>query len=137
MRQYNAVKDNPEQLAEYRIWNRQYQKARRESLKKEGGKRYENFRDSDRRNATKWALTKRTAVYEYLSWVVCEICGEKYHPLIYDFHHIDPNIKIKDISILVATGSIESLWKEMNKCAVLCSNCHRALHKGLVEHEFY
>lgn len=58
----------------------------------------------------------------------CSICGES-HPACLDFHHLDPNIKEFNIGIIVrSTYSIKKIIKEINKCIILCSNCHRKLH---------
>ncbi len=58
----------------------------------------------------------------------CIKCGEK-HPAALDFHHRDPSKK--EITI---NGMLEGKYGpakidiEMQKCDVLCSNCHRKLH---------
>lgn len=57
----------------------------------------------------------------------CEKCGDD-RWWVLDFHHIDPNEKDTDVSILVRNGNKERLKIEMNKCMVLCANCHRDLH---------
>lgn len=65
---------------------------------------------------------------EYKSLLFCELCGEN-HPACLDFHHRSDEEKIKDISLMVThCYSIENILKEINKCTVLCSNCHRKLH---------
>lgn len=46
-----------------------------------------------------------------------------------DFHHINNNDKDFNIALAVNHGvSIETLKKEIDKCIILCSNCHRKLH---------
>jgi len=46
-----------------------------------------------------------------------------------DFHHIDDKDKDFNIGLAVNRGvSIETLQKEIDKCEILCSNCHRKLH---------
>ena len=56
----------------------------------------------------------------------CSVCGI-YHPAILDFHHLDPNSK--DFSIAKSrTKSQKRFIRELDKCVVLCSNCHRVLH---------
>jgi predicted HNH restriction endonuclease len=30
-------------------------------------------------------------------------------------------------------NSIDSIIKEIDKCLVICSNCHRKLHAGLIQ----
>lgn len=68
---------------------------------------------------------KRQAV-EYLGRVCtdCKIQDENY--AIYDFHHISGE---KDFTISKANGkSFTSIKKELDKCILLCSNCHRKRH---------
>lgn len=60
----------------------------------------------------------------------CLICGER-EPVCLDFHHMDPSKKEFNLSKLLR--SQEKLANEVAKCVVLCSNCHRKLHKGLVQ----
>lgn len=54
----------------------------------------------------------------------CAHCGEA-HPATLDFHHIDP--AEKEITVSQATSKKQVLV-EIQKCIVLCSNCHRKLH---------
>lgn len=54
----------------------------------------------------------------------CTHCGED-HPAVLDFHHTDPNEKEIEIS---AAKSKKQVLREIQKCVVLCSNCHRKLH---------
>lgn len=64
---------------------------------------------------------------EFKSTLKCEICTEN-HISCLEFHHLDP--KKKEFSIGVSVGSLskERVLKEIEKCKVLCSNCHRKLH---------
>lgn len=55
----------------------------------------------------------------------CEKCGYDKHPSALHFHHKDSSEKEKAVSILANQGySIEKIDKEIEKCIVLCSNCH-------------
>lgn len=49
-----------------------------------------------------------------------------------DLHHPDPTEKEKNPSDLVG-GSWKKLMEEAEKCIVVCSNCHRKLHAGLIK----
>ena len=61
----------------------------------------------------------------------CSICNESDISCL-DFHHLNSNIKEIAPTNLVNYG-LESLIKELNKCIVLCSNCHRKLHAGKIK----
>ncbi len=56
----------------------------------------------------------------------CELCGES-RAVCLDFHHRDPDSKSFGLGEGSAYG-IETLKKEIKKCMVICSNCHRVLH---------
>lgn len=58
----------------------------------------------------------------------CQDC--KYDNLMYvdvfDFHHLEPNEK--DFTIAKSRKSFESIKNELDKCVLLCANCHRIRH---------
>ncbi len=61
----------------------------------------------------------------------CNSCGGIFPDCVYDLHHTDPNKKDSLISRLIPCFSKEKeLFKEVKKCKLLCSNCHRILHYG-------
>lgn len=56
---------------------------------------------------------------------ICVDCKQPYPPCVLDFDHVDGEKEI-EISILVNSGcSVEKLLKEIKKCEIRCSNCHR------------
>jgi hypothetical protein len=64
----------------------------------------------------------------------CSICGYNKCPSAMDFHHVDPKTKEYEISSLIRSKSNdEILLKELDKCILLCSNCHREYHAGYTE----
>ena len=54
----------------------------------------------------------------------CEICGYNKHAVALDFDHINRETKFKSVSQMF-TCSWERIQKEIDKCRVLCANCHR------------
>jgi predicted DNA-binding protein YlxM (UPF0122 family) len=55
----------------------------------------------------------------------------------YEFHHLDPTKKDFNLSSLnVAKIFIEKVLKELEKCILLCSNCHRERHKTIKTDKF-
>lgn len=60
----------------------------------------------------------------------CKVCGER-EPVVLDFHHLDPKSKDREVPHLIGY-SIERLRQEIRKCVVLCANCHRKVHAGLL-----
>lgn len=57
----------------------------------------------------------------------CEVCGYNRCLGSLDFHHIDPKLKDKDF-IKMKSWSIEKYKMELDKCRLLCKNCHGELH---------
>lgn len=53
----------------------------------------------------------------------CADCGNTYHPVCMDFDHRDPSKKVSDIAKLRHNKKI--LSEEIEKCDIVCSNCHR------------
>lgn len=56
----------------------------------------------------------------------CFDCNQTFPDCVFDFHHLDP--AVKDIQISLIRSISEKLWKELEKCVMLCSNCHRIRH---------
>ena len=57
----------------------------------------------------------------------CVDCKGEFHPAAFDFHHLDPATKDVGVKQLL-TYTPERLYKELDKCVLLCSNCHRIRH---------
>jgi hypothetical protein len=58
----------------------------------------------------------------------CLYCPEN-HPACLDFHHRKGTIKVSEIGTMVSFAwSKEKILLEIEKCDLLCSNCHRKLH---------
>ena len=58
----------------------------------------------------------------------CEICGYSKYVGALEFHHIDPSLKDFSISGSGYTRSFEKMKPELDKCRMLCANCHREIH---------
>ena len=56
----------------------------------------------------------------------CVKCGDK-REYVLDFHHKDPNEKEFTIG-RTGTRMTMALQNEIDKCVVLCANCHREFH---------
>lgn len=97
--------------------------------KKQYQRKYYQKNKKDYINRAKKAQTRlRKWFAEYKAKLVCEFCGES-HVACLDFHHINSKEKLYPISILVARGyNKEKILVEIEKCKVLCANCHRKLH---------
>lgn len=67
---------------------------------------------------------------ELKSKLECSLCPES-HPACLTFHHTDPTTKETEVAQAVAWHwSKERILKEIEKCIVLCFNCHAKHHFG-------
>ena len=62
----------------------------------------------------------------------CVLCGYKRCRRALHFHHINPHEKETNISNLT---NINQIKLELEKCILLCSNCHCEVHEGFVDLE--
>ena len=58
----------------------------------------------------------------------CEICGYSRYVGALDFHHLDEKSKEFDLWTRGLTRSWERIQKEIQKCVLVCANCHREIH---------
>ncbi|MEP6924664.1 MAG: HNH endonuclease signature motif containing protein [Pyrinomonadaceae bacterium] len=63
----------------------------------------------------------------------CQICGYKRCIEALEFHHLDPKQKSFGISSKGYARSWEKVKQEIEKCALLCANCHREFHAGMLQ----
>jgi hypothetical protein len=61
----------------------------------------------------------------------CELCGYDKCARALQFHHTDPNEKEFGIAAKGHTKSFEKIKIELDKCMLLCSNCHAEEHDRL------
>lgn len=59
----------------------------------------------------------------------CEKCSGVFHPAAFEFHHRDPSQKDRDPSKMTSLSK-KRLFAELDKCDLLCANCHRIAHHG-------
>ncbi len=85
-----------------------------------------NRRNKIRINAINQNKRARDFIINYKKSSKCKKCNDS-RWYVLDFHHLRD--KDRTVSELARRGaSICTLKKEIGKCEVLCSNCHRELH---------
>lgn len=63
----------------------------------------------------------------------CCICDyNTYHGAL-EFHHVDSKTKIKAISEYSYLTDLDEIIKEVDKCLLVCANCHREIHGGFID----
>ena len=63
----------------------------------------------------------------------CQVCGYERCIEALGFHHLDPTQKDFGISHKGYTRSWEKVKEEVEKCILLCANCHREAHAGKLQ----
>lgn len=63
----------------------------------------------------------------------CAVCGYKKCQRALSFHHKNPNQKDFGLSVRGLTRSWEKIKAEIDKCILLCANCHMEVHDGVTQ----
>lgn len=78
---------------------------------------------------------KRKQIWVDLKGGCCQVCGYDKYLGALEFHHNNPEEKDKDFYDLIRLSSPKVL-EELDKCLLVCVNCHREIHGGLHQHLF-
>lgn len=75
--------------------------------------------------AERWVRIKKEAV----EWMggACQDCKGRFHYSVYEFHHLDPQEKEMTWTKMRLTSKAKRV-AELEKCVMLCANCHRLRH---------
>ena len=63
----------------------------------------------------------------------CQICGYQKSQRALTFHHLDPKKKSFGLAHKGITRSWEKTRDELDKCVLLCMNCHMEVHDGITQ----
>lgn len=91
--------------------------------------KHSNARDRQRnrasyRDAKKTSQRELREIVKKAKDVPCIDCGKTYPPYVMDFDH-RRGVKVAKVSALVYANSVRLLLEEIEKCDVVCANCHR------------
>ncbi len=75
-------------------------------------------------------LSAKVQAVEYLG-SSCNNCGYDRCIQALEFHHLDPTQKDFQLSNSFRIGTLKDHKEELDKCVLLCSNCHREEHYRL------
>ena len=62
----------------------------------------------------------------------CLACGFSRYAGALDFHHLDPKRKDTGIAKLARSPLTDKVRQELDKCVLLCANCHRMVHGNVI-----
>ena len=90
--------------------------------------RTEDQRLAQREREKQFRNDRKEEAIQYLGGK-CKQCEGIFPPYVYDFHHKDPAEKEGNPSHFL--NKRDDRWKiELDKCILLCANCHRIAHYG-------
>ena len=79
-------------------------------------------------------IRNREFIKEYKKDKKCEVCGYNKFPRILSFHHKNRVKKDKGVNFLMKSlKNLDVIKKEIDKCILLCPNCHNELHLKEIE----
>ncbi len=84
-----------------------------------------NIRNNERR------IKHLNLINEYKKNLSCVKCGEQEN-ICLEFHHLNPEKKEFTIGSAVSR-SWDVIEKELQKCVILCSNCHKKVHAKILD----
>jgi len=61
----------------------------------------------------------------------CQLCSYNKCTRALEFHHLDPAEKDFSLSATGTTKSWIRIKAEIEKCILVCANCHREIHAGI------
>lgn len=99
-----------------------------ETVKKYVEKKKKEKKYSNSESVILWRKRVKQKLIDYKGGK-CEFCGYNKCIKALQFHHLNP--KEKDFSIAGMSLSFEKLKKEVDKCILVCSNCHAEIHDGI------
>jgi hypothetical protein len=99
--------------------------------------RKEYFKEDYERNKSLYLNKNKQRRFNWKNWISdlklkCEKCSED-NTWCLEFHHKNKEKKDFSISNIIGSQSFSERWKkvvldEINKCSILCANCHRKEH---------
>lgn len=123
---YKIWNSKPENKKRRSEWHKTYFQKNKESYRLRSLKSYHKDIHKSRRVTNLRRKEHKMAAIKLLG-DRCHRCHVKYDTIsVYDFHHVNGTKEASLHRILL--GSWSAIEKELTKCILLCSNCHRIVH---------
>jgi hypothetical protein len=121
MREYLNDPDHPERLEKKKRRDREYYLKNREKKLADVKEWYEDNKESVSKRMKGYRAEIREMV-RVAKAVPCADCGNSFPQAAMEFHHLDPSQKSGEVCNQSTPNAAQ---KEMDKCIVVCANCHR------------
>jgi hypothetical protein len=121
------IKMNPQKKYYHKnsdYWKKQFKKYHIKNRKSILQKHKQNYHKHGRKYYNMRHRIFKARAVEYKGGK-CSMCGYNKFIGSLDFHHVLPHKKEKSLAI---TSNWIKMKKELDKCILLCSNCHREVH---------
>ncbi len=105
---------------------------RQKQYRIENGLQKSRQTDEEKKKSVNKIRVERKKYYvDYLGGK-CLICGYNKYEGALHCHHVNPEFKDKALKLSGNCSSLERAKKELDKCVLLCSNCHSEVHAGII-----
>ena len=124
-------KNREKLLAKQREYGKEHYKKNKETVDQKHRDYYKKNREKRiAHNNKRYAEMKQEFFLTYKKGKSCTSCGYNEHPEILQFHHKNKREKEFTIGNISATNRKDKalIKKEIEKCILLCPNCHFLLH---------
>lgn len=138
---------HPEYREKRALRNKLWREKNKESIREKRRQKYLESKEKNKQIAKDYYENNKEKQKEYhldrahkskveaikLKGGKCSMCGISYNrenASIFDFHHLNPEEKEFNPKRLINNGLTERALKELGKCILVCSNCHRLLHNS-------
>lgn len=123
-KQYRSDKDRKQKMREYHkkyMSNRKNRDTKNEYIRKY--RKTEKAKEKNVETNRNWKMKEKQKAVSYLGGK-CSICGYDKCLTALEFHHINPSEK----EMYNSHWKFERNIPELNKCILVCANCHREIH---------
>lgn len=97
----------------------------REKQKLSQHESYLRNKEKVRQNSKTGRDNRKNKINTYKESKACMDCSIYYPYYVMDLDHRDPKLKISSVSQMLSKCSMDKIWAEIDKCDLVCSNCHR------------
>jgi vacuolar-type H+-ATPase catalytic subunit A/Vma1 len=106
------IKSNPDLLQNHKEAQKRYREKNRDKIRKQA----KIYRDKQRK-------INRDYIKQVKESSPCVDCGTNYPYYVMDFDHLSN--KFNNISRMITNNNLDEIKAEIDKCEIVCSNCHR------------
>ena len=116
--------EHPERLEHKRQRERERYQQNRDKRRAQVSEYYKNNKELVKAREARYRAESAVIIAEARD-VPCADCGHKFPPICMQFHHLDPSTKTGDVRSM---GHPTRVKREIEKCIVICANCHCIRH---------